>query len=120
MRLKGYSIIMVLVLGMYARGQYHVTGTVKDGVEQQPLAGVALYGSSGRLLATTNVAGAFKFETLQDSLTIIFYSPNYQLQEISLKLPALPIDILLQPLTEQLTAVEIIARKKKIVPVAQA
>ncbi|MEX2349981.1 MAG: TonB-dependent receptor, partial [Flavobacteriaceae bacterium] len=95
--------------------QTQISGYVYDKDRQMPLEGVQLYEKAAGLLAETNASGYFEFVTSKEELVLIFYTFEFQVKEINL-IPeeTTSLTVTLETLSEQLSEVEIITRKKRI------
>lgn len=108
-------LIALLSISFFVNAQYKVTGTVKSLNTNAPLAEVQVYDKVSGLLATTNTDGYYEFETDKSLLTLAFFSYEYQVKEQAVNVTQTSVvDIFLEDLSEQLSEVEIIARKRKV------
>lgn len=117
MKLKDYSFLIItfLCLTSALAQEYRVTGNVTDLISGAPVKDVVIYEKNAGQLAITNDRGLYSFTTKKNLLSLIWFSYDYQVYEQELNINTdLSHDILLQPLGEELTAIEITARKAKI------
>jgi Fe(3+) dicitrate transport protein len=113
MKLKDFKFILLLFLTSYSLAQTTIQGVVTD-TSNSPVAGVALYTKDGRLLTQTDENGLFSIVAQEDSIEVLFYYFEFATLEYSFSSPFLEeYRIVLQPINEQLTEVEINARKAK-------
>ena len=115
MRLKDFKIIYLLVLSnLLSFGQSKVSGTVFDKFTETPIASVEIFSGFGKLLTTTDVKGAYAFVTEKDSLDLIYFSYNYKPFKTTINTSnKLDLKVVLEPLTEQLSSVELAVVKKQ-------
>ncbi|MCH2193922.1 TonB-dependent receptor [Kordia sp.] len=116
MTLKDFSTLMIICLfSISLAAQQKISGTVTATDTQKPIANVDIYDQSSGKLATTNAAGYYEFTTEEKKLTLIFFSYEYNVVEKSITTDKnVVFDVLLQPLGEQLSEVELNVRKTKI------
>ena len=115
MRLKDYSILLcLLLLSVGLQAQQRVSGVVEN-EQGEPLPQVELYEKSSGKLAETNAQGEFAFETQKQRIDVVVFSYDYAIKELQLAANAeQPLRIQLQLLGEELSAVQITARKAKV------
>ncbi|MFC0605549.1 TonB-dependent receptor domain-containing protein [Winogradskyella pulchriflava] len=115
MKLKDYNIlIIVLFLGLIVSAQQKVSGVVTSDLGE-PLADVEIYDKTSGKLAQTNTKGYYEFSTNKANLTLVFFSYEFQIKEVNINIEKdVIINQTLEPLGEQLSAVEITARKTKV------
>ena len=115
MRLKDFKIIYLLLLAnLLSFGQSEVSGTVYDKFTEAPIASVEIFSGFGKLLTTTDIKGSYAFVTDKDSLDLIYFSYNYKPFKTSLNASKnLELKVVLEPLTEQLSSVELAVVKKQ-------
>ncbi|WP_420574146.1 TonB-dependent receptor domain-containing protein [Kordia sp.] len=116
MTLKDFSILSILCLfSISLAAQQKISGTVTSAENNQPIANVDIYDQSSGKLATTNAEGYYEFSTEEKQLKVIFFSFEYEVVEKTLVVEkAIKLDIVLKPLGEQLSEVELNVRKNKI------
>ncbi len=82
---------------------------------QQPVANVEVYDKISGLLTRTDTSGFYEFQTTKSNLTLIFFSYDFDVKEVELKVPqSASIDVSLDQLAVALSEVEITARKTKV------
>ena len=115
MILKDFRIIYLLLLSNFVLyGQNQVAGVVVEKLTETPIQSVEIFSGSGKLLATTNFKGTYVFQVEQDSIDLIYFSYNYKPLKIAVNASkSLNLNIKLEPLTEQLSSVELAVVKKK-------
>ena len=115
MRLKDFKIIYLLVLSnLLSFGQSEVSGTVFDKFTEAPIASVEIFSGFGQLLTTTDIKGAYAFVADKDSLDLIYFSYNYKPFKTTINTSKnLELKVVLEPLTEQLSSVELAVVKKQ-------
>lgn len=117
LRLKEYKLfVFVLFIGitstMYA--QHQVSGVVTADTNEA-LNKVQVYSKSGGLLATTNAKGYYSFSTKKEQLQLVFYSEGFRIKEQNITVNKnVTINITLKRFEEQLTEIQINARKAKV------
>ncbi len=80
-----------------------------------PIAGVEVYDKTSGLVATTNSLGEFQFETIKKHLTLVFFSFEYEVEEVVVNAEdSQDLKINLKDLTTTLSEVEITARKRRV------
>ena len=106
---------MVALVHVSLFAQNKVSGVVTDKSSAQPLEAVEIYDKVGGLLAKTNAQGYYEFTTSKPTLTLVFFSYQFNLSEAVLNITAdTKLNYQLEPLGETLTEVEITARKVKV------
>ncbi|WP_299112668.1 TonB-dependent receptor [uncultured Winogradskyella sp.] len=115
MRLKDYSLLFIFVaIGILVNAQQKVSGTITN-TFGQPLNNVEVYDKASGQLATTNVEGYYEFSIDKSTLTLVFFSYDFQIKEIQITVDSdIVVNQILEPLGEELTAVEITARKTRV------
>lgn len=115
MILKDFRIIYLLLLSNFVLyGQNQVAGVVVEKLTETPIQSVEIFSGSGKLLATTNFKGTYVFQVEQDSIDLIYFSYNYKPLKIAVNASkGLNLNIKLEPLTEQLSSVELAVVKKQ-------
>jgi len=115
MRLKDYSLIVIFVLvGLVVEAQQKVSGIVSDN-SGQPLPNVEVFDKVSGLLTKSNTEGYYEFFTTKDTITLVFFSFEFQIIETTLTITGdTTLNQKLEPLGETLTAVEIEARKTQV------
>ena len=104
---------MVLQTVCFAQTEYN--GKVTNSRDGKPLSDVEVFEKTAGLLAKTDANGKFNFLTKSENLTLVFFSFEFQIEEISVENNSNRfIEVALNPLGEQLSAVEIVARKRKV------
>ncbi len=115
MKLKDYSLVFIFVaISILVNAQQKVSGTITD-TSGQPLGNVEVYDKVSGRLASTNLQGYYEFSTEKSVLTLVFFSYEFQIEEIQITIDDdVVLNQVLEPLGEELTAVEITARKTKV------
>jgi Fe(3+) dicitrate transport protein len=115
MRLKDFKLFCVIcLLSLSVIAQNKVTGVIIDENTQFPIDKVAVYERDFGLLTLSNAEGFFQFETDSKELHLIFYAVNYKVTELDIEITEdVFINQNLTLLSEQLTEVQIKARKAK-------
>ncbi|KAB1067087.1 TonB-dependent receptor [Tamlana haliotis] len=115
MTLKAYKVLIALLFSVSIYAQNPVNGVVVFSETQKPIANVQVYEKASGIVAETNTAGQFQFETAKDEMILVFFSFEYETQEITINTAeAKKLKIELQDLTTKLSEVEITARKEKV------
>ena len=116
MKLKVYNTLLVLFIAMTTvLAQNKVSGVVTDKASNKTLANVEIFEKSSGVLAKTNTDGYYEFTTYKKTITLVFFSYEFQVAEIQLTIATdTTINQQLEALGEQLSAVEITARKSKV------
>lgn len=115
MILKDFKIIIALFFSVSIYAQNKVSGTVTFSKNNQPIANVEVYDKEIGVIATTNNSGFFEFDTSKKSITLVFFSFEYDVQEVTVEIPIISeLNIVLNDLTQNLSEVEITARKQRV------
>ncbi|WP_405296741.1 TonB-dependent receptor domain-containing protein [Algibacter sp. Ld11] len=115
MTLKDFKIILAFLISAFGFAQHNVSGTVTFSKTNTPVADVKVYDKTSGVLATTDNSGFFKFETSKKELTLVFFSFEYAVEEVTIETEnASTLNITLKDLTQNLSEVEITARKQRI------
>ncbi|GAA3621984.1 TonB-dependent receptor domain-containing protein [Flavivirga jejuensis] len=115
MRLKDFKIIAALIFSVSFFAQNNISGTVTFSKDNRPINNVKVYDKASGLLATTDDSGYFQFQTSKKTLTLIFFSLEYEAEEISIQTNTTSeLKIVLKDLTQNLSEVEITARKQRL------
>lgn len=103
------------MLSIVAVAQQKVSGVIKNKQTQQLLTNVEVYSKVSGLLARTNAEGYYEFTTKKETLTLIFFSYDFQISEVEIIINEdISLNQQLEPIGEALTAVEITSRKAKV------
>ena len=116
MRLKDYSILIVICFfTLCSWAQQKVSGVIVDAETQQPIENVEVYDKEKGLITKTNASGFYEFTTDKQRITIVFFSLNFKVAEVIVEINGdTRQDLRLETLSEELTQVEITARKAKV------
>ncbi|WP_179018923.1 TonB-dependent receptor domain-containing protein [Winogradskyella forsetii] len=116
MKLKDYSLFIIFFVSVFVlSAQHKVSGVVTSKTTQQPLNNVEVYDQVTGLLATSNSEGYYEFTTKKQKLSLVFFSFEHQIIEIDLIIEDdVVLNQQLESIGEELTAVEITARKNKV------
>jgi len=95
--------------------QSEISGYVTNANNNEFVSNVSIYDKSSGLLGTTNSSGFYSFSTDKAEITIVFYSPEYEIFEQRIvATQSQKLNVALQPLQEQLSEIVINARKQKV------
>ena len=95
--------------------QNKVSGYITNGSNNAMAVNVEVYDKVSGLLATTDDKGYYEFTSDKVEIILVFYSPEFEIYEQAVKLDkALSLNIILQPLNEELTEIVINARRAKV------
>ncbi|MFG6687699.1 TonB-dependent receptor domain-containing protein [Mariniflexile sp. HNIBRBA6329] len=115
MRLKDFKIVLILLLGIASHAQYKISGVVTNANTNQPVNQVEVYDKVSGLKATTNASGYYEFETEKKSITLVFFSYEFEVKEAIVSLSEnTEVNIIVNPLAVKLSEVEISTRKAKV------
>ncbi|MFD0989504.1 TonB-dependent receptor domain-containing protein [Mariniflexile jejuense] len=115
MRLKDYNIILMLFLSILGHAQYKISGIVTSAKTNQPIKQVEVYDKVSGLKATTNAKGYYEFETDKKSITIVFFSYEFEVKEVALSLTtSTQVNAVLNEMSVSLSEVEITSRRKRV------
>ena len=107
-----FIILTLLQTAIYS--QFKVSGTVVSD-ENKALKNVEVYNESGGLLTQTNALGKFSFSVDKEKISLVFYVDNFKVERIVLKSDAYnDVKIVLNSFSEQLSEIQIKARKRKV------
>ena len=115
MKLKDFRITyFLLFVSHIVDAQIQIKGTVFDKFTETPIEYVEIFSGFGKLLTTTDAKGAFSFVTNKDSLDLIYFSYNYKPFKTTINTSKnYELEIILEPLREQLSSVELAVVKKR-------
>jgi Fe(3+) dicitrate transport protein len=115
MTLKDFKIILALLFSVSVFAQHQISGTVTFSKTNAPVANVKVYDKSTGVIATTDNSGFFEFETSKKTITLVFFSFEYEVEEVTIQTEkASKLKITLKDLTQNLSEVEITARKQRV------
>lgn len=115
MRLKDFKIIIALIFSVSIYAQNKISGTVTFSKNNKPIANVKVYDKEIGVIAVTNTSGFFEFETSKTKITLAFFSFEYEVKELTVETTTTSkLNIVLNDLTENLSEVEIVARKQRV------
>ena len=106
---KKYFFILVFLLPIAGFAQYNYSGTVIDAQSGKTIAGASIYFGA---MADTDYQGKFNFESNKSELNITVFAENFEILEYTLE-SGTGLKIELFELSEQLSTVEVYARKKQ-------
>jgi Fe(3+) dicitrate transport protein len=114
MNYKQYLATIFLLILAVITVKSQVSGTVYS-EDNIPINKVQIYNSEGGLLAETNSKGYFEFSLNKDQLSVLIYSENFKLKELTIFLnKSTNLKILLNSFTEELSEIQIKSRKNKV------
>ena len=94
---------------------YQIEGYVYDQANNKPVNNVNVYDKDKGILAQTDASGYFEFEVSKKQLTLVFYGFQFQILEQQINAADTSnLNITLEPLSEELSEVQIIAQKEKV------
>ncbi|MGK0413975.1 MAG: Fe(3+) dicitrate transport protein [Polaribacter sp.] len=109
--------ILVVIFSLFQTviySQYQVSGKVVS-EKNKGINKVEIYNESGGLLAKTNVFGEFQFNTNLETLLLVVYTENYKVKNVVLSSENYQnTTIVLNSFTEELSEIQIRARKEKV------
>jgi Fe(3+) dicitrate transport protein len=106
---------MTLVSCFSLTAQQKISGKVTAFDSQKPIADVDIYDKEAGKLATTNAEGYYEFTTEATQLQLIFFSFEYEVVEKTISVEKdMVLNVVLKPLGEQLSEVELNVRKTKL------
>jgi Fe(3+) dicitrate transport protein len=116
MTLKDYNfIITAILLSVVSYAQQTITGKVVAKSTQSPIQDVLIYDKQSGLLTQTNANGTFKFTTEKETLTLAFFTYEFEIEERTINTNTTTnINIELEDLTQQLSEVQLTARKAEV------
>ncbi|GBF20471.1 MULTISPECIES: carboxypeptidase-like regulatory domain-containing protein [Arenibacter] len=115
MTLKDFKFIFALIFSVSTFAQHSISGTVIFSTNNNVIADVNVYDKVSGLLATTDQSGYFQFRTSKKEVTLVFFSYEYEVKEVTIQTEnSSELIIALNDLTQNLTEVEVIARKQGV------
>lgn len=94
---------------------YQIEGYVYDQANNKPVNNVNVYDKDKGILAQTDASGYFEFEVSKKELTLVFYGFQFQILEQQINAADTSnLNITLEPLSEELSEVQIIAQKERV------
>ncbi len=114
MTLRDCKLILALVFSVSLYAQNVVNGIVTFSENDKALTGVNVYDKDAGLLAVTDISGKFQFETSKVTMTLVFFSSEFEIKEVKINTAeAQNLKIVLQDLTTELSEVIINAHKRR-------
>ncbi len=114
MTLRDCKLILALVFSVSLYAQNVVNGVVTFSENDKALTGVNVYDKDAGLLAVTDISGKFQFETSKVTMTLVFFSSEFEIKEVKINTAeAQNLKIVLQDLTTELSEVIINAHKRR-------
>jgi Fe(3+) dicitrate transport protein len=115
MNLKQIIALVTFLCCFSLTAQQKISGTITASDSQKAIPNVDIYDKTAGKLATTNAEGYYEFTTEETQLQLIFFSFEYEVVEKSVSVTKdAVVNVVLQPLGEQLSEVELNVRKNKI------
>lgn len=116
MTLKDFSILFFLLLSTQVIcGQNKIQGVITDAESNIVIKDAELYDRNGGLLALTDENGTYSFTTEKEEINLIVFAFGYQVQEQKITVTSNTIaNLKLNSLREELSEVEVFARKAKV------
>ncbi len=115
MKLKDFKVVVILFLSFQTFAQSKITGIVTNADNGQPIAKVKVYDKATGLKAITNASGYYEFETIKNSLVLVFFSYEFQVAEIPITVSETnTVNMALKQMSINLSEVEVTARKAKL------
>ncbi|WP_136480634.1 TonB-dependent receptor domain-containing protein [Cognatitamlana onchidii] len=115
MRLKDCKLVLAFLFSVTLYAQHTIKGVVVFSEDNTPVAEVNIYDKVLGLITTTDANGQFEFSTSKESLTLVFFSFEYEVREIVVQSSKdNNLNIVLEDLTTQLSEVEVTARRQKL------
>lgn len=115
MTLKDFKIVLALIFSVSLYAQNTISGTVIFSKNREPVSDVKVYDKASGLLTTTNTSGYFEFQTAKKEMTLVFFSFEYDVEEVTIQTETTSeLKIVLNDLTQNLSEVEITARKQRV------
>ncbi|MEO9569852.1 MAG: TonB-dependent receptor plug domain-containing protein [Polaribacter sp.] len=106
--------IILILLQTATYSQFKVSGTVVSD-ENKAIKNVQIYNESGGLLTETNSLGKFLFSVDNKTVSLVYYADNFKVKRIVLSSDNFTdIKIVLNSFSEELSEIEIKARKRKV------
>ena len=114
MNFKHAFFTIIFIFQFILTTQSQVSGTVLS-EDKTPINKVQIYNSSGGIITETDAKGYFEFFINKEDIKVLFYSENFKIKELVIsKNKSLNLQITLNAFSEELSEIQIKARKKKI------
>ncbi len=114
MKLKDYNLLIALLFSIAFYAQNTVKGTVVFAKTKSPISNVEVYDKASGLVTKTDSAGNFEFETLKEEITLIFFSLEHEVEELTVNTNSgKSLKIELKDLSTELSEVIINAHKRR-------
>jgi len=116
MILKDYRLLIpFFLLTISLSAQYKISGIITASKTSKPLANVDVYDKVSGKHISTNTEGYYELYTEKKNITLVFFSFTYKVVEKTITATNnKTINQVLEPLGEQLSEVEVTARKEKV------
>ncbi|WP_298503015.1 TonB-dependent receptor [uncultured Maribacter sp.] len=116
MKLKDYRVLVVFFMcSISLSAQYKISGVIVSQNDNSVLENVEVYDKALGKITTTNKDGYYEFVTKKENITLVFFSYNFKVFEESLVVNKdAELSVSLQSLGEELSEVEVTARKAKV------
>ncbi|WP_046757950.1 TonB-dependent receptor domain-containing protein [Kordia jejudonensis] len=116
MNLKNLSVLITLYLfSISLNAQQKISGTVTATATNTPISNVDIYDKASGKVATTNAQGYYELETEKETITLVFFSFEYEVVEKKVTVTKnVVLNIGLKELGEQLSEVQLNVRKNKV------
>jgi Fe(3+) dicitrate transport protein len=120
MQLKDFKFLILFFITTSTYAQQTLSGTVVFRGTNEPISGVKVYDKASGVLAETNADGFYQFTTDKEAISLVFFSFEYQVEEITVNtITTTQVNVTLLDLSETLSEVEITARKEKVFELKQ-
>ena len=114
MNFKHAFFTIIFIFQFILTTQSQVSGTVLS-EDKTPINKVQIYNSSGGIITETDAKGYFEFFINKEDIKVLFYSENFKIKELVIsKNESLNLQIILNTFSEELSEIQIKARKIKI------
>lgn len=116
MKLRDCKVLIIFfMLSASLTAQYKISGIVSNSDNTSAINEVEVYDKAIGKLTTTDEKGYFEFTTEKESITLVFFSFNFKVKEAAVSVVKnVVLNVSLNPLGEQLSEVEVTARKAQV------
>ncbi len=116
MKLRDCKVLIIFfMLSASISAQYKISGIVSNSENTSAINEVEVYDKAIGKLTTTDEKGYFEFITEKESITLVFFSFNFKVkEEVVSGAKNVVLNVSLNPLGEQLSEVEVTARRAQV------
>lgn len=114
MKLKYTLLIFIVLITSLSQAQFKISGIVSNSNNNLPIKDVTIYDKKSGIKTITNKDGYFEFWSTKEKITVVFMAYNFDVLEKKILLNKnIYLEASLLPISENLSEVNIKARKRK-------